>query len=379
LPACLTKLAACVLCLLLLVGCAGAEALPGHDALQQQIDAICQRYGAAGVSAAYFRDGRVVDTFSWGYATRFSDPMTADTKVRLASISKVMVGLAVHLSVERGAMALDDPLDELLGFHIRTLNREDVISARSILTHTSSIALNPMASGFYDDVWGILTSPGCTEAFASGNLRHWAYNNFAFYVLGLATELANGQTMDEILNAGLCAALDIDASFWGGDLQHPEDIATIYNSDRAVGLSWEQQAAVHTRGPGANGAVFAGNYHISARDLGKIFAVLAANGRYDGKQVLSSQVIEALEQYENRTVPDMPFYQAQPLRYRPEMYGRSGLFYHTGSAYGEYNFASYDPEAGDGVVVLSTGASGTGRYGIYAVCSDIAELLYDLP
>ena len=49
-----------------------------------------------------------------------------------------------------------------------------------------------------------------------------------------------------------------------------------------------------------------------------------------------------------------------------------------GSAYGVYNLLSYDPDAGDGVVVLTTGADG-GRdeYGIYAVCGEISRILYE--
>ena len=57
---------------------------------------------------------------------------------------------------------------------------------------------------------------------------------------------------------------------------------------------------------------------------------------------------------------------------------RDRLYYHTGSAYGVYNLLSYDPDAGDGVVVLTTGADG-GRdeYGIYAVCGEISRILYE--
>lgn len=42
--------------------------------------------------------------------------MTADTKVRAASISKVLVGMAASLSAEEGTMTLDTELDTYLGF-----------------------------------------------------------------------------------------------------------------------------------------------------------------------------------------------------------------------------------------------------------------------
>ena len=61
------------------------------------------------------------------------------------------------------------------------------------------------------------------------------------------------------------------------------------------------------------------------------------------------------------------------------VYGRAALYYHTGSGYGVYNCISYDPTSGDGVVVLSTGASGAkDKNGIYAVCGEIMNCIYGI-
>ena len=56
---------------------------------------------------------------------------------------------------------------------------------------------------------------------------------------------------------------------------------------------------------------------------------------------------------------------------------RPGVYYHTGSAYGVFNCASYDPATGDGVVVLTVGASGAkDEHGIYKVCAEISNEIY---
>ena len=61
------------------------------------------------------------------------------------------------------------------------------------------------------------------------------------------------------------------------------------------------------------------------------------------------------------------------------MYGREGLYCRTGSAYGAYHCASHDPVSGDGVVVLTVGASAArDRRGIYAVCGDLSQYIYDV-
>ena len=363
----------CILCLLLAAAPASAAS---HEALQQQVDAICTRYNAMGVSAAYVRGGAVVDTFASGWATFRTDPMTADTKVRIASVSKVLVGLAAHLLAAQGVINLDAPIDPAIGFYLRSWSAEDVITPRTILTHTSSLRTQPTASGVYDSVHAILSDPNNYYAAISGDLKHWEYNNFAFYVLGLALEHASRRTMDQILNAGLCDAIGADASFWAGDLKSPNLVATVYNEEHGVGLSFDEQVVVHSKGPAANGSVFAGNYHISARDLGKIAAVLASGGYYEGRRVLSAQVAQSMCSYLMQPVPSNVFYQGEPLRYRADMLGREGLIYHTGSAYGELCFFSFDPQRQDGVVVLTTGAQRSGKDGIYGVCAEIAELLY---
>ena len=353
----------------------GSACAAGHKANQRRIEEICRECGAVGLAAVYVRGGTVEDAYAWGYATRFSDPMTPDTVVRVASISKVLVGLAAHLAAQQGLMDLDDRLDIPLGYSIARRSSQDVISPRSILTHTSSIYPLPQASGVYDQVKELLQDPENIYPNTSGNLRDWDYNNFAFYALGMAVERAVGRTLDEYLNAALCDALDINASFWGGDLKNTAHIATLYNAKHKPVLTVEMQTDIHSAGPGTNGSVFAGNYHISARDLGKIVAVLAADGCYEGRRVLSAQVVEDMEAHEDRLVPEHDFYQAQPLRLREDLYGRAALYYHTGSAYGAQCMICYDPQAGDGIVVLSSGGSGVDRYGLYRVCGKIAELL----
>ena len=282
-----------LLCALTLLT-APARAASSHDALQRQIDAFCQECGVVGLSAAYVGGGTVKDTFAWGWATYPHDPMTADTSVRIASISKILVGIAAHLSAQAGKLDLDGPIDYALGYYLAHRSTEDVITPRSILTHTSSIVPNPAATGVFDGVIELLSNPDSFYAAVSGNLKDWDYNNFAFYVLGLAIEKANGQTMDEILNPALCDPLGIDGSFWAGDLKDQSHVATQYDKDHCAVLTVPMQTEIHNPGVAANGSVFAGNYHISARDLGKIVATLAADGCYEGRQILDPAIVEAL-------------------------------------------------------------------------------------
>lgn len=349
-----------------------------HRAIQSEINKIAARYGADGLTAAYIRDGKVSDTFAYGSAVKGKTPMTADSKLRVASISKVLVGLAAHLSAEEGVMDLDADLGEYLGFSIRKARTGDKVTARSILTHTSSLTVaGDGVSSSYDSIRRRLTSSAATRNVVSGNPGNWAYNNYAFGVLGVAAERAGQRTLDELLHGYLYGPLSIDAAFCSGNITGKDQLAELYRADGSIGLSYQYLAENTGSGiPGTMGNCFPGGLTISAYDLGKIVALLASDGQYDGVQYLDPAVVSAMEQHGSSLVSG-GFYQCQPLRYRTGAYGQSGLYYHTGSAYGVYNLISYNPATRCGVVVLTTGASGTkDGNGIYAVCGEAASLLY---
>lgn len=354
------------------------EDTESHAAIQTAIGKIAAKYGADGVSVAYVRGGQVVDTYAYGSAVKGVRGMTSNTRVRVASISKVLVGLAAQLAVEDGSFNLDADLGDYLGIDIRTRRAGDTVTPRSILTHASSLTVAP--EGTPCDLASVrqrLTSAAATWNVLSGNPGNWAYNNYAFSVLGLAVELAEQRTLDEILYESLYGPLHIDAAFYTGEIQRTDLLAEIYRANGAVGLSLaSQQSRVSDGLPGSNGITFAGGLTISAYDLGKIVALLANDGVYEGVPYIQPEVIAGLEQHGD-AIAAGGFYQGQPLRYRTWAYGQSELYYHTGSAYGAYNLISYNPATRAGVVVLTTGASGAkDACGIYAVCGEISQLLY---
>ena len=93
-----------------------------------------------GVSAAIVRGGRLWSR-GFGEANLARNrPVDSGTLFMLASISKTVICTAVMQAVEDGLFALDDDVDDVLGFSVRIPgfpNRK--ITARQLLTHTSSI------------------------------------------------------------------------------------------------------------------------------------------------------------------------------------------------------------------------------------------------
>ncbi|MEG1878568.1 MAG: serine hydrolase [Pseudoflavonifractor sp.] len=374
-----------------------SKSLAHHDRLQEAVNGAAKKYGAAGVQVAVIEDGRVTDTYTWGQADA-GVPMTADHKLRVASISKVVIGMSAMLLQEDGVVDLDAAIGtcpQVCADGSAALSGDDPgtywgtpvynpyypqvpITIRNLLSHTSSIIIaGDGTSHNHDAAAALLRSKAGYRRVAPGDLAGWGYNNYGFAVLGMTLELAAHQTMDGVLNDHLFRTMDIDAAFEPGNLKNTDLLATIYeNGTRVTRSIATQKTLCGSPVPGANGSFFAGGLTISAADLGKLIALLANDGVYQDLALMTPASVQTMETKSAAKV-STGFYQALPLCYRENIYGRDGLYYHTGSAYGVYNCASYDPATGDGVVVLTTGASGAkDQNSIYAICGAISDAVY---
>lgn len=341
------------------------------------MDAAAKKYNATGVQVAVIEGGEVVDTYACGWATKGSDSMTADHKMRVASISKVIVGMTAQALREEGVIDLDVSIGEYWGMTVQNPAYPNTpITVRTLLSHTSSIFnAGDDVSRAYSAVKSRLAGTGFSRS-VPGDIGYWSYNNYAFGVLGMTLELASGCLVDDIMGEHFYSAMDIDASFAAGDIQGTDKLVTLCSGGTVTRTVATQQNLHNDPTPGATGKYFAGGLTISAADLGKLISLLASDGRYEGVQLLSEESVALMETKNPQAVPGGS-YQALPLRYWPSIYGREGVYYHTGSAYGVYNCASYDPATGDGVVVLTVGASGAkDDYGIYKICSEINDFVY---
>ena len=349
-----------------------------HRAAQTFISKTAIQYGAVGVQVAVIDNGEVVDSFAYGWATKNTDPMTTDHKFRSASISKVVLGMATMLLQEDGVIDLDANIGTCWGVTAQNpYYPNSPITIRRILSHTSSLIDHEDFITDYYSIQSRLTSSYTNTR--PGSMDSYYYNNYAFMVLGATLEVASDQCVDSLLQEKLFEPLDIDASYASGDIEATDMLVTLYRENGEIGRSVEAQQSVHLSDtPGENADYFAGGLTISANDLAKIVALLASDGVYDGQQLLEASSIEIMETCLSKALPDGS-YQAHPLFYANDLYGRDGIYYHSAYAYGAYNCISYDPETGDGVVVLTTGASeATDHYDISNICDEINAYIYPL-
>jgi len=377
---------------------AGGVSFRQAEAIQAAIDAAAEKYGAMGVQVAVVENGALANCFAGGWATApagagygdaggvrlfiqetdgsqteveyAGDLMSTDHKERCASISKVVLGMAAMALSEEGTVDLQEGIGAYWDAKV-----QKGVCIDNILTHTSTIVIAGDDAAYnYASVRRCISGRGGK----AGDISAWGYNNFAFGVLGMTLELASGEMIDDVLNEQFFEALDIDAAFRPAHIQAQDKLVTLYRGKSVErGIDKQRRVGELSKSPGSYGGLFSGGLTISAKDLAKLTCVLAGDGRYEGLRVLSEDSVAHMEESIGTTADG--FQQCHPLRGRSDMYGRERLYYHTGSAWGAYNCMSYDPATGDGVVVLTSGASSRrDDYGVYAVCGEISQTVYDL-
>jgi len=349
---------------------------PDND-VQSAINSIAQKYGAVGVQVAVIKNGRITGTYEYGYATRGAAPMAANTKIRIASISKVILTMAIMRLVELGQLDLDKDIGEYWGFNVRNPNhKETPITIRQILTHTSSI--RDYDYGFPaggELVRSRLQDGSCFGSGAPGALSSFVYNNYAFATLGVTVETAAEETVNSIASRYFFKPLGIDAAFGSGSIKDTDNLATLYTSGGGVGRSVDaQKRALGNSYPGERGEEFPGGLTISAYDLAKLIAVLINDGEYEGVRVLSRESVAMMEASQGMVEG---FEQCLTLRRRRNVFGQEELIYHTGSNYGVYTLFSYNPLSGNAVIVLTSGASDSRDANFMPViCAEISRYIY---
>lgn len=373
------------------VKAAEVDAPKVHERIQAAIDGAAEQYHAVGVQVAVVENGTVSDKFAGGWAVRPGSaayaaakepemggvPMTADHKLRVASLSKVVVGMSAMALAEEGVVDLDGSIGAYWDASAKHPQYPDrPVTLRGLMTHTSSLAMLESTAAKGGQVQSRLRSGKGFSGNVPGDMAGWGYNNYGFGVLGLTLERADGKVMDEIAGEHFFSPLGMDAAFESGRIRDTGRLAAIYSGNQLTRSVEMQKGLTRLGAPGSSGVYFAGGLTTSSADLAKLVAALANDGSFEGRQVLRPDSVAAMETPAG-TPPGEDFAQCLVIREQKDLYGRQRLYYHTGSAYGVYNFLSYDPETGDGVVVLTTGASAAkDERGIYAVCGAISQAVY---
>lgn len=173
------------------------------------LDEAVARQAFTGVATVDVADRRVLER-SEGFISRaLRVPMTATTRIAIASGSKAFTALAVMRLVEDGELRLDQPVRELLGDDLPLI--DDAVTIEHLLTHTSGIGDYLDEESDWEATDFVLSVPvhtlttseaflpmleGHPQKFAPG--ERFSYCNGGYMVLGVLVERATGETYHEV-------------------------------------------------------------------------------------------------------------------------------------------------------------------------------------
>ncbi len=318
---------------------------PDRAALVGRLDSLARVYVALGnapsASIAVLRGRDTLLRRAYGTADLEKGvAATPATVYRIGSITKQFTASLVMRLVERGAVALDDPI----GRHLPTLPEAwRPATVRQLLTHTSGIPsytnardrwMPRLAEPMPPDTLVALTARDTLE-FAPGT--RWNYDNTGYVVLGMLVERQLGRPYAELVRTELARPLGLTTIRYceNGDTT-AATIAHGYVKERGA---WQREPYMHMSQPFAAGALCA-----TAGDIARW------NGLLAGGRVVRPPSYAAM------TTPIAPSLGA-PLRYAfglaLDTLGGHPLITHGGSIFGFMSANAYFPADSLSITVLA--------------------------
>ena len=173
--------------------------------------------GLPGVAVGVVQDQQLVWSKGFGFADiAAKKPMTADTRFRIASNSKIFAAIAILQLREAGKLRLDDSVSKHLPwFTMKSAGPDDgPTTIEQLLSHSSGLQREA------GDHWSSFNFPSEAElkALMAGRQAafppqtRWKYSNLAFGIAGLVVEQVSGQRWADYVNANILKPLDMTAS-----------------------------------------------------------------------------------------------------------------------------------------------------------------------
>jgi D-alanyl-D-alanine carboxypeptidase len=205
---------------------APTPATASDDVVQQQLDRLVSRTGFPGAIATV-RDGAGhVRTYTAGTGDlETGAPVPPDSRVRIASNTKMFTAVVVLQLVAEGRVRLDVPLERYLPGVVRGHGNDGRrISVRDLLQQTSGLP-------DYDSV--VLANGGDLRSSAHtyfeprdlvdaaiAERRHfrpgarWEYSNTNYVLLGLLAQRVTGRPIGEEITRRIIDPLDLTDTYW---------------------------------------------------------------------------------------------------------------------------------------------------------------------
>ena len=381
-----------------------------NTVLNAHIEQLITQHRIIGLSLLVIQRREVVFAKGYGLAQREQQiPMTADTKCRVASLSKPVTATALMQLYEQGKLDLAADVSQYLDFSFRNPAFPHIpITLKHLLTHTSSLR----DGSIYDDFLAQTTlqaAPGpITEIllpggrfyhednwspdFPPGDPDGWEYCNLASGVLATVIERVSGEHFQPYCKTYIFDPLGMTCAYLAQDLPPHAALATIYRYDEGTGHfsstydDYTQRPPVripyHEFPLGYNGSLYApqGGLRASVNDLSRFLLMQMNRGEYRGTRILQPQTVALMHQVHWTGYGEQGRYRQKGLQFHLTDHLVPGLTLlgHAGDAYGLIGNMYCDQEYQFGVIFLMNG----GRFeqaasGFYDIEAHLMNAVYE--
>ena len=321
------------------------------ERIKQMLPAVMALKDIPGASLALIDGGNIVWSEGFGYTTRSKKvKVTADTLFHVGSISKSFTALGVLKAIDKGLLALDEPLKRYLTwFSINSrfgVSEVERITIRHLLSHHSGLgAWSPLGNPS-DPLYHTRTFEEVVKSTRDSWLKfrpgeRFEYSNQGIDLVGYALESISHKPFADFMREEILAPLGMNAStFNQREATRKEGCAIGYLGKRAVPIVNDVVMPL----------VAAGGLFASANDLARFVIAHLPGGSVADERIVTTKFLQ--EMYEPQFTA-----KNQPSGYGLGIYkaiqNDTVRFSHGGLGYGISAHYRFLPEHKIGVVLLT--------------------------
>ncbi|MCX6908254.1 MAG: serine hydrolase, partial [Verrucomicrobia bacterium] len=338
---------------------------PGFTELEAVVSTELRRANVPGCAVAVVVDGSLAFERGFGIANvDTGDPVKADMLFRIGSTTKMFTAATLVSLVEEGKVKLDEPV----GTYVKGLAPKiAAVTAHQLLTHSAGLADETQMEGPHDEAALGEGVRGFKDSLVfDAPATIYSYSNPGYRVAGFVAESAGGKRFADLVAERVLKPCGMVRSTF-----RPTEAMTwplaVGHGPKANGKSF----VVRPLADNAAGSP-AGSLFTTAPEFARFCVAFMNGGKLDGKQALSSFVIEKL------STPHVAFAGREGhYGYGLSVKDEGGLRWlaHSGSRTGYGSTMKMCPEKKFAVVVLGnkTGA------GLPRIAEKAVELALGLP
>jgi CubicO group peptidase (beta-lactamase class C family) len=271
-----------------------------------------KEFNLAGIGACIVKDGKVAWSGGFGLADiEKKRPVTPDTIFGVGSVSKTVTLAAFMRLWEQGRCALDDDINRYLSFPVRNPRFPDKpITIRMLLSFTGSLFDVDFEAGQNrlsfleenrdsttpaEDALREFLVPGGKYYSGKNYLdstpgERYAYSNSSYSLIGCVIERLSGRPFWDYCRRNVFVPLRMNDSSWRlADLDRKR---FAYAYLKAAGQLKKEEPSTW---PG----YMDGGLRTTTKDLGNFLIMMMNRGRFEGKQILRPETVDAMLALQN--------------------------------------------------------------------------------